>query len=70
MKTRISGLNFNPQDNSAALRTGAAHLLPDFSGCGRTRRTRSNVDPALYQVFKIIQILNCCFKSCFTLQLP
>ena len=29
------------------LRTGAAHPLPDFSGCGRTHRTRSNGGPEM-----------------------
>ena len=29
------------------LRTGAAHPLPYFSGCGCTRSTCSNADPAL-----------------------
>ena len=45
MKSRNSGLNFHPLDNSASLRTGAAHPLLDFSGCGRPRRTRSNGAP-------------------------
>ena len=47
MKNRISGLKFHPQDNSAVLRTGAAHPLLDFSGCGCTRRTRSNGAPVI-----------------------
>ena len=51
MKTRIFDLKVHPQDNSAVLRTGAAHPLPDFSGCVRTRRTRSNGGPVDYYVF-------------------
>ena len=47
MKTRIFDLKVHPQDNSAVLRTGAAHPLPDFSVCVRTRRTRSNGSPVI-----------------------
>ena len=39
-------LKEHPHDNLGVLRTGAAHPLPDFSGCVRTRRTRSNGGPA------------------------
>ena len=31
MKTRISGLKFHPQNNSAVLRASAANPLPDFN---------------------------------------
>ena len=41
--TTISGLKFRFLDNF--LRTGAAHPLPDFSGCGRTR---SNGNPDIH----------------------
>ena len=34
------------KEHSMVLRTGAAHPLPNFSGCGCTRRTRSNCGPA------------------------
>ena len=30
------------------LRTGAAHPLPNFNGCGRTRRTRSSCAPGVH----------------------
>ena len=36
-----------PKGHPQVLRTGAAHPLPNFSGCGRTRRTRSNEAPDL-----------------------
>ena len=33
------------QDKLCVLKTGTAHPLPDFSGCGRTHRTRSKGAP-------------------------
>ena len=33
-----------------AIRTGAPHPLPNFCGCGRTRRTRSNGAPELLEL--------------------
>ena len=45
MQDGIFVLKGHPHDNLGVLRTGAAHPLPDFSGCVRTRRTRSNGSP-------------------------
>ena len=45
--TTIPGLKVHPRDYYVALGTGAAHPLPNFNWCGRTRCTRSNGGPDL-----------------------
>ena len=46
MHKQHANYDFRPKDSCFfVLRTGAAHSLADFSGCGRTRRTRSNDGP-------------------------
>ena len=47
-KTGTVCLKVYPKDKLGVLRTGAAHPLLNFSGCGRTRRTRSNGAPVLF----------------------
>ena len=41
--------------SNANLRTGAAHPWSDFSGCGCTRRTHSNVIP-VYRFFSRLNV--------------
>ena len=43
------------KDPYVILRTGAPHPLPNFNGCGRTRRTRSSCAPGTYKKIEFTQ---------------